>query len=107
MSDHELLLKVGRRIKDFTGLPPEVIKEINRRQKGDFNTKVITIIQEDFGGMANIDEIIVNLYRRFQIIVKRSVLSARLYKMTKNGWIFRVVGAGKQGIYSAKTTDKI
>ena len=103
MSENELLLKVAGRITDLTGLPPEVLKEIQsikKARKGYYNNKIVYVIREDLSGMANVDEILVALYRRFQVVIKRAKLLNILHYMAKKKFLTRLTGAGTQGVYS-------
>jgi hypothetical protein len=83
---------------DLSDLPPELLKELSDSFKGETDP-LITIIN-DRGGTASIDEILVDLYRKFGDIGKRPIVSNKLYRFSRRGLCAPV--PGKKGFY---TTD--
>ena len=83
---------------DLSDLPPELLKELSDSFKGETDP-LITIIN-DRGGTASIDEILVDLYRKFNEIGKRPIISNKLYRFSRRGLCAAV--SGKKGFY---TTD--
>lgn len=85
---------------DLSDLPPELLKELSDSFKGETDP-LITIIN-DRGGTASIDEILVDLYRKFGEIGKRPIISNKLYRFSRRGLCAAV--PGKKGIYTTDST---
>src|SRR6202023_556331 len=66
---------------DLSDLPPELLAELSDNVKGEQD--VIIQIINDRGGVATIDEILIDLYRKHQEIGKRAVISNKLYRLSK------------------------
>ena len=87
-----------RRNDDLSDLPPELLKELSESFKGE--TDPLIRIINDRGGTASLDEILVDLFRRYREIGKRPIISNKLYRFSKRGLCAPV--PGKKGFY---TTD--
>lgn len=98
------LSKVGRRIGKLTDLPEELKQQLQITKGDQVEDQILTVMQEELDGIANIDEILVCLYRRFQVIFKRQLLANKLYRMAKLNWLYPV--PGKKGIYSLEEIPK-
>jgi hypothetical protein len=83
---------------DLSDLPAELLKELSESFKGETNP-IIKIINCR-GGTASLDEILVDLYRRFGEIGRRQIIANKLYRLTQRN-LCRAV-PGRKGIY---TTD--
>jgi hypothetical protein len=83
---------------DLSDLPPELLKELSDSFKGE--TDPLIAIINDRGGTASIDEILVDLYRKYGEIGKRPIISNKLYRFSRRGLCAAM--PGKKGIY---TTD--
>ena len=86
---------------DIQGLPDELLKElhISDSDKKDF---IILDIINQFGGLASIDKILVEYYKRTTEIEKRTRLVSRLYRMSNKGLVYPTEG---KGVYSTRPTD--
>ena len=93
--DAEKLNRVGKRLGQLTDLPKELISQL---QLSEVEDQALTVIREDFEGIANIDEILVGFYKRFAVIHNRRTLANKLYRMSKAGLLHSV--RGKKGVYS-------
>ena len=100
MSDNEFD-KLGKRVGNLDDLPPELRSQLQIAKIDELEEQIITTINELYAGMANIDEILVGLFRKFQLVQKRQYTANKLYRMAQTGLIFSV--KGKKGVYS---TDK-
>ena len=65
---------------DLVGLPPELISELNISES-DRQDFLIMDVMDDLGGIASIDKIIIQVYRKSGEILERQKLGARLYRM--------------------------
>ena len=90
----------AERDDDLSDLPPELLKELSDSFKGETDP-VITIINER-GGTASIDEILVDLYRKYDEIGKRPIISNKLYRFSRRGLCAPV--PGKKGLYTTDPT---
>lgn len=88
---------VGQRF-NTNDLPAELLSQLSRPKKSDSEETRIVEVIEAYEGVANIDEIVVGLYRKFGIVTKnRRYLANKLWRMSTHGHIERA--AGKEGIY--------
>jgi len=77
--------KIGGRIGDFSDIPEFLKKQLILNPKNDIKDKVIAVINS-LDGIATIDEIIVGLYKQYNIkILKRRNLCQVLHLYKKSG----------------------
>lgn len=88
--------KLGKRLGDTDNLPPELKNQIQILRTDSIEDSAIEIINQ-LGGMANIDEILVGIYRKTGKIHKRPFMTNRLYRLMQDGIIFSVLK--KKGTY--------
>lgn len=94
----DILKSVGRRLGDLSDLPEALRKQIASVKLDDLEEKIIKTIRERFDGVANVDEIIVGLYRDHQYVTEdRRQLANKLYRMQKAGLLESV--PKRKGIY--------
>lgn len=93
---NEKLKDVGKRIGSLDDLPEELKKQLQIAKIDDLEEKIIEIIK-DFDKIANLDEILVGLYRKYEIIQDRAYLANKMYRMVKAGHVESV--KGKRGVY--------
>lgn len=106
MSD-DIPKNLGRRLGDLNDLPEALRKQIAAAKLDDLEEKIIKTIRDRFEGAANVDEIIVGLYRDHQYITEdRRQLANKLYRMQKAGLIDNV--PKRKGVYKIKkeSSDK-
>lgn len=84
-------------INDYEKLPKAIKKELCFGNMDDLSEKIIDVLNF-YEGVANIDEIIVGMYRMFDVIKTRDYYVGKLYKMAKKHLINCV--KGKKGIYT-------
>lgn len=82
---------------DLEDLPDELLEElsISSADKSEF---YIASLIEEAGGIMSLDQIIVGVFRGTGEIVKRTTITAKLYRMINKGLIFSV--PLKKGVYS-------
>lgn len=93
----ELPVQLGRRLGGISNLPPQLQAMIRKRHPliNDQIVDVVTALE----GVCNIDEIIVNLFRMYGVVIKdRRQIANRLYRMVSEGTIVRV--NGHKGIFA-------
>ena len=97
----DILKQVGRRLGDLSDLPDALRKQIAAAKLDDLEEKILKTIRERFDGVANVDEIIVGLYRDHQYITEdRRQLANKLYRMQKACLIESV--PKRKGVYKIK-----
>lgn len=82
---------------DLIGLPEELIKELNISDSDKQDFFLMEVI-EDLGGIASIDKIMIQAYRKNGEILERQKLSAKLYRMVSKDLIHSL--PSKKGVYS-------
>lgn len=92
----EVLKKVGRRIGSLSELPQELRDQLNAGKTDELEQDILEVLKE-YEGYANIDELLVGLYKRNGKIQERQFLANKLYRMTKAGHVVSV--EGKRGVY--------
>jgi hypothetical protein len=92
-------LKIGRRIGDISDIPEELRNELQIIKKDELANQIIEVLKI-YNNVANLDEILIGLYRKYNVIQKRLFISNKLYRMSKDDLIMPV--SGKKGVYSIK-----
>lgn len=87
------------RQEDFSDLPEELLSELSGRAARGENDPLVQIIA-DRGGMASLDEILIDLYRKRGQIGKRILIQNRLYRLSKHGAIWTL--PGRKGVYTTQ-----
>jgi hypothetical protein len=85
------------RLGDLSDLPKELLDDLNLTTADEAETQIQEVVAS-FGGVAAVDEIMVGLWRRFNIIFKRQPLASKLYRMTKKELLHSV--PQRRGLYS-------
>jgi hypothetical protein len=96
--EKEIPINFGRRFGNLDELPPELKAQLQAIKVGDVEQVIIDLVRDDFDGIANLDEILVGLYRRKLEVFDRQFISNKLYRMNKAGLIASV--PKKKGVYS-------
>jgi len=100
----ELPKDLGRRLGDLSDLPEALLKQINAVKLDDLEEKIVTLLREKFGGVANVDELIVGLFREYSYITEdRRKLGSKLYRMQQSDLIESV--PKRKGVYRLKERD--
>lgn len=82
---------------DLIGLPPELIAELNITESDKQDFLLMEVIG-DLGGIASIDKIMIQVYRKTGEILERQKLGAKLYRMISKNLIYSL--PSKKGVYS-------
>lgn len=85
------------RIGNLDELPPELRAQLNISESDQLESDIISVI-DGFGGAANIDEILVGLWRKTKAVTERAFLSRKLYRMVQHEKLWSV--PGRKGVYS-------
>lgn len=101
MDSTDLPKNLGRRLGDLSDLPEALRAQIVVAKLDDLEAKIIKTMTERFEGVANVDEIIVGLYRDFEYITEdRRQLANKLYRMQKSSLLDAV--PKRKGVYKVK-----
>ena len=96
--------RVGKRLDNLYGIPEELLKELHITKLDDVEEEIIDVLRNAYNGIANIDEIMVGLFRKYNKITKRPFIMNKLYRMAKDKKICSV--QGKKGVYETKENKK-
>jgi hypothetical protein len=98
--DDSLPHDLGRRIGGLDDLPEALRAQLQIGKIGAFESAVIQLLRDEFEGVANVDEILVGLYRKTGEVHTRQKLANKLYRMGQAGQIVSV--PRKKGVYRVK-----
>jgi hypothetical protein len=91
--------EIGNRLGDLSDLPEEIKNQLVSVHSDEYEEQVLSVLKNLYGGIANVDELFVGMFRKYEIKDKdREYLARKLYRMTKSKTIFSV--PKKKGIYS-------
>jgi hypothetical protein len=82
---------------DLSDLPPELLEQLSRSVV-DAETDPVLKIIKDRGGVASLDDILIDLFRKYKQIGKRPIIANKLYRFTKRELVWPV--EGKKGTYT-------
>ena len=86
---------------NLSDLPPELLAQLSGRVKKGQADPIVQIIN-DHGGIATLDDILIDLYRRHREISTRTLISNKLYRLGKQGFVKTI--EGKKGVYTTALT---
>ncbi len=81
---------------DLADLPPELLNELSESIKGEIDPLIAII--NGRGGTATLDEILIDLWRKYKELGKRPIISNKLYRLSKRGLCWPL--PGKKGVYT-------
>lgn len=97
MDNDSLPHDLGRRLGDLSDLPEALKQQLQAAKISDLDRSIIDTIAA-LDGVANVDEILVGLYRTTGEVHKRQYISNKLYRMAQSKQIASV--PRKKGVYS-------
>lgn len=83
---------------DLSDLPPELVKELTGIKVDDLEQQLFTIIKTG-GNEVDLDAILIELFRRFEVIQTRKFLQNKLWRMAQKEIVYSV--PNRKGVYSA------
>lgn len=96
--------EAGSRL-NLQGLPKDILDQLKANKLDDMEEKIIDVLTNFYSGLANIDEIIVGMYRKYNVIKTRDYYVGKLYKMAKDSLIVSV--ENKKGVYETLENKKL
>ncbi len=67
---------------DVSDLPPELLKQLSVGLSDPLGAQLIEIFG-DHGGCANLDQLLIGLYRRFRVVQNRRFLQNKIWRMVR------------------------
>lgn len=99
-----LLAKVGTRLGNIDDLPEELRKQIPEFVIEGIDEQVYTVIKEDLEGIGSLSEIMIALFRRFNITDKsRTEVTEVVYRLIRKKMLKNI--KGRKAIYALTTFD--
>ena len=100
------LLEMGRpkgsraaELSAHADLPPALLKELSPRQSDQLEQQLISVLAA-CEGTADLDAILIGLYRGFGVIGKRRVIQNKLWRLVRTGRIAKA--KNKRNVFSLK-----
>jgi hypothetical protein len=82
---------------DLSDLPAELVKELSGIKVDDLEEQLFTIIKS--GEEVDLDAILIELFRRFEVVQTRKFLQNKLWRMVQKGIVYSV--PRRKGVYTA------
>jgi hypothetical protein len=86
----------------YADLPPALLKELTPRKKDQLETQIIAVLAT-CNGSADLDQILVGLYRGFEVIGERRVIQNKLWRLVRTG---RISKMKKRNVFSLSTSEE-
>ena len=84
------LLEVGREGRAQPSreddLPPALLKELSPRRRDQLETQIVAVLAA-CNGSADLDQVLIGLYRGFGVVEKRRVIQNKLWRLVRTGRI--------------------
>jgi hypothetical protein len=77
---------VPREPAEKEALPPALLKELSPRTRDELEQQILSVLAAG-GGSADLDQVLIGLYRSFGIIAKRRVIQNKLWRLVRTGRI--------------------
>jgi hypothetical protein len=98
--DSTLPPDLGRRVGNLDDLPESLRAQLQVGKLGELEREIIAVLRDRFDGVANVDEIMVGLFRQTGTVQDRQPLANRLYRMGQAGHLVSI--PKKKGVYRVK-----
>jgi len=89
---------------ELEGLPPELLKQLSPPSKSKDRYDLILSIIKENGGVADINTILIAIYKKTKTVCKRNTLISSAYRMINKGLLRNVPGL--EGTYSLPTENQ-
>ena len=71
-------------LADTSDLPPELLKELSNVQADELETQIFMVLGT-CGGSADLDQLLIGLFRKYGTVHKRRFLQNKLWRMVRKG----------------------
>jgi len=92
----EIPPNIGRRIGNLNDLPEELRSQLVAAKRDELEEQILQALRE-LDGVANIDEVLVAIYRATGKVRKRNYVANKLYRMAREGLVESV--PKRKGVY--------
>lgn len=89
---------VPKALGDLTDLPEELLRELSVKRMDDLEEQILTVMRACPDNEANLDQVLVGLFRKFKTVQTRRFIQNKLYRMSQKELIFSV--PGQRAVYS-------
>ncbi len=86
---------------DVSDLPPALLDELSGAHADPLEKQILAVFQA-CGGSADLDQILVGLFRKFEVVQKRRYIQNKLWRMVRKGQIHKTNNA--RGIFRTEAT---
>lgn len=86
---------------NYENLPQELLDQLSKKQTDNLTGRLIEIFRD--GEQRNIDEILIDYWKKYKKVVKRTTMASALAYLTKNEGSLRRCGKGVYVINSEET----
>jgi hypothetical protein len=87
---------------DLSDLPPDLLSELSVARADPLEAQIVSVLQA-CGGSADLDQILIGLYRKFQTVQKRRPLQNKLWRMVRKGDLRKA--KAERGIFSLQASN--
>lgn len=91
---------LGKRVGDLDDLPEALRRELQIGRMKESEQQIVDVIANAYDGVANVDEILVGLFRVSGNVHPRQFIANKLYRMAQAGHLVSV--PKKKGVYCVK-----
>lgn len=96
------LAPLPTRLGDLSDLPPELIEELTTPRGDELEQQIIDVVRA-YGDTADLDQILVGLYRKFGVVQKRRYLQNKVWRIAQKGALWSI--KGRKGVYTLNEPD--
>jgi hypothetical protein len=80
--------KTGQSPATDADLPPALLKELSRRKRDRLEEQIVAVLAV-YNGTADLDQVLIGLYRGYGIVAKRRVIQNKLWRLVRTGRIHK------------------
>jgi hypothetical protein len=73
-------------------LPPALLKELSRRKRDRLEQQIVAVLAAS-SGSADLDQVLIGLYRGYGMVAKRRVIQNKLWRLVRTGRIHKAKNA--------------
>lgn len=82
---------IPKALGDISDLPEELLKELAVTQTDELEDQILTVVRA-CNGEANLDQVLVGLFRKFKVVQTRRYLQNKMYRMGKKELLHAIEG---------------
>lgn len=86
-----IMAPIPRALGDVSDLPDELLRELSVTKTDELEDQIMTVMRA-CQGEANLDQVLVGLYRKFKVVQTRRFIQNKLYRMSKKELVYQVPG---------------